>query len=82
MAQEEGLVLSSFFEFQAFTMLDYLRIKSAYIESSCKGHHENCPDKYLIYIHRTYGMRIFFSEGNLIGSLCGPCFPISSLRQR
>ena len=34
------------------------------IESSCKGHHDNCPDKYLIYIHRTYGMRfLFFFRG-------------------
>ena len=30
------------------------------IESSCKGHNDNCPDKYLIYIHRTHGIRIFF----------------------
>ena len=29
MAQEEGLGLSLFFEFQAFAMLDYLRMKYA-----------------------------------------------------
>ena len=29
MAQEEGLGLSPFFEFQAFEMLDYLHMKSA-----------------------------------------------------
>ena len=82
MAQEEGLGLSSFFEFQAFAMLDYLRMKSA----------QNLPAKdtmttvlintSYIFIAHTVCVFFFFSEGNLIGCLCGPCFPISSLRQR
>ena len=81
MAQEEGLVLSSFFEFQAFAMLDYLRMKSA----------QNLPAKdtmttvliNTLYIFIAHTVCVFFfSEGNLIGCLCGPCFPISSLRQR
>ena len=41
MAQEEGLGLNSFFEFQAIEMLDYLRMKS---ETSCKGRHDSFPD--------------------------------------
>ena len=82
MAQEEGLVLSSFFEFQAFAMLDYLRMKSA----------QNLPAKdtmttvlintSYIFIAHTVCVFCFFSEGNLIGCLCGLSFPISSLRQR
>ena len=59
LAQEEGLGLSSFFEFQAFAMLDYLRMKSAY----------NLPAKDTMttvlintsYIFIAHGMRSVFS---------------------
>ena len=57
-----GLGLSSFFRISSLCKVG-LSAHEVCIESSCKGHHDNCPDKYLIYIHRTHGMRIFFFRG-------------------